>query len=329
MRILIATFPFGKCGRKPLSLLEETGWEIIQNPYNRRLSPDEIGEIIRGVDAIIAGTEPYNHDILKNNPKLRGISRVGVGLDNVDLDYCKNQGISVTYTPDAPSQGVAELTVCNIINLLRYILISDRSVKHNCWYRYIGSLLEEVKIGVVGVGRIGKKVIKLLKPFRPEIIGCDLKRDKKFSDENKFEWVEKEELFRNSDLVTLHIPYNEFNHHYVDRVTIAKMKRGSFLINTSRGGILDETALIDALIEKHLAGAALDVFENEPYNGNLIKFDNVILTAHIGASANRSRYLMELGAAEDCIRVLKGQKPKHNAILDVENELEIYKKLGK
>lgn len=315
-RILIATSPFGRTGRKPLDLLEATGWELIHNPYDRRLKAIEIPELIQDTDAVIAGTEPYNREILQDAKNLKVISRVGIGLDSVDLGTCKEFGIVVTYTPDAPSQAVAELTVGNIINLSRHILLSDHSVREEAWNRFMGVLLEEVTIGVVGVGRIGKRVCQLLQPFCPKLLACELKPDFAFGKKYGLKWVSKDELFRNSDLVTLHIPHNKQNHHYVDRNTISMMKTGSFLINTSRGGIVDEEALTDALVQRHLGGAALDVFEKEPYEGVLTHLDNVILTAHMGASARASRFLMEMGAARDCIRVLKGEKPEHDAVLE-------------
>ncbi len=314
--VFIATSPFGKAGRKPLDLLEETGWKLVHNPHGRRLKAGEIAGLIQDVDAVIAGTEPYTREILQGANRLKVISRVGIGLDNVDMKACKELGIGVTYTPEAPSQAVAELTVCNIINLSRHVLSSDRSVRETTWNRHMGVLLEEMTIGVVGVGRIGKRACKLLQPFNTKILACDLKPDFQFGKEYGLEWVAKNELFQSSDLVTLHIPYHAHNHHFVDRETISRMKTGSYLINTSRGGIVDEEALTDALLQKHLGGAALDVFEKEPYEGIMAQLDNVILTAHIGASARASRFLMERGAAEDCIRVLRGQPPKHNAIAE-------------
>jgi len=314
-RILIATFPFGKTGIKPLEILKSSKWDIIQNPFGRRLKANEVGELIKDIDAIIAGTEPYPKEILQNS-KLKVISRVGIGLDNIPLQACKSLGIAVTYTPDAPSQGVAELTIGNILNLCRQILTSDHSVRESAWNRYMGALVSEMTIGIVGVGRIGKKVIELLQPFKPEILGCDLVPDYDFGKKYNIEWVDKEEIFGKSDLISLHIPYNKQNHHYLDRKTISQMKTGSFVINTSRGPILHELALVDALSQKHLGGAALDVFVKEPYEGVLCRFENVVLTAHIGASARACRYLMELGAAEDCIRVLNGEKPLHDAIIE-------------
>ena len=224
MKIFIAASPFGQCGIKPKELLRETGWEVIYNPKGRRLKLGELEEICPDVDAIIAGTEPYNQSIIGKLPNLKVICRVGIGLDSVDMAYCRDKGIKVTYTPDAPSQGVAELTVGNIINLCRHILTSDRSVRELSWNRYIGFLLEEIKIGVVGVGRIGKRVIKLLQPFNTTILACDLEPDMKFSAEYYFKWLDKEQIFREADLITLHIPLNKRNRNYLDRNTISLMK---------------------------------------------------------------------------------------------------------
>lgn len=316
-RVLITTSPFGKCGSKPLDLLKNTGWEIVHNPFNRRLRANEVFDLIQDVDAVIAGTEPYpvNKLPLENN-RLKVISRVGIGLDNVDLKECKKRGIRVTYTPDAPSKAVSELAVANILNLARYILVSDRSVRSGAWNRYLGKLVREITIGVVGVGRIGKGVIKLLSSFEPNIIATELIPDTEFSKQYNFKWVSKEELFRTSDIVTLHIPNSRQNKNYINRETLALMKTGGMLINTSRGGILDEEALNDALLQHHLGGAALDVFANEPYDGPLTQHENVILTAHMGASATESRYYMELGAVEDCIRVLNNEMPVHDAFVE-------------
>lgn len=322
-RILIATHPFAKTGNKPLKLLQETGWKLVFNPFNRRLKTSDLPKLLKDVDGVIAGTEKYPAEILRET-KIKVISRVGIGLDSVPLRACADMGMKVTYTPDAPSQGVAELTVSNIINLLRHVLPSDRSVREGMWNRLMGNLLSDITVGIVGVGRIGKLVIKLLQPFQTNIIACDIAPDLKFGEKYNIKWIDKEELFKNADIISLHIPSNKSNQNYIDRPTIASMKTGSFLINTSRGAIIDEDALYDGLLQKHLAGAALDVFNDEPYEGNLTGLENVIFTAHIAASATGSRYLMELGAVEDCIRVLNKQKPKYDALTaeNIENELD-------
>jgi D-3-phosphoglycerate dehydrogenase len=316
-RILIATHPFGKCGSKPLEILKATGHELVFNPYGRRLKESDMVHLLPDIDAIIAGTEPYRETLLRRMPRLKAIFRVGIGLDSVDLKVCRELGIMVTYTPDAPSAAVAELTLANMLNLARHIHISDQSVREGAWNRLVGRLMRELTIGVVGVGRIGRIVVDLLQPFKPRILACDIIPDEEFGRQYNLVWCDKDRLLREADLVTLHIPGSRQNRHYVDRAALAKMKTDSFLINTSRGSVLDESALVDALRQGHLAGAALDVYQKEPYEGPLAKIDNVILTAHIGASATECRYLMELGAAQDCVNWLGGH-PALNPVPDEE-----------
>ena len=316
-RILLATWPFGATGRKPLELLEQTGWELVCNPHQRRLRSHDVADLLQDVDGVIAGTEPYNRNTLCHANRLQVISRVGIGLDSVDMAYCRDANIQVTYTPEAPAQAVAELTVANILNLLRHIHPSDRSIRERAWNRLMGRLIQETMIGVIGVGRIGSRVIHLLEPFRPTILANDTNPKVYGTPMPNTKWYSIEHIIHTADIMTLHIPMCTGNYHFVSRSLIAQMKTGALLINTSRGAIIDTEALTDALIQKHLGGAALDVYEGEPYEGPLIKLDNVVLTAHIGASASQSRYMMELGAAEDCIRVLKGQSPNHDAFNDM------------
>jgi D-3-phosphoglycerate dehydrogenase len=307
--VQVTTHPFGLGNDEPRRILERNGWEVRYNPWGRRIKPGEVVEVVQDVHGLVAGTEAYTREVLEQAKDLKVIARVGVGFDSIDFEVCRQRGIIVTYTPEAPADGVAEMTVAQIINLLRKIHDSDKSVRERAWNRYMGFLVREVKIGVLGVGRIGKRVVKLLQPFHPQLYGCDLEPDLEFGRSYGLSWLSKEELFQSCDLVTIHVPLNEMNHHLVSYDELQAMKRGSYLVNIARGKIVDEQALEEALRWKHLAGAALDVFETEPYEGPLTRFDNVVLTAHMGASAHYSRYLMELGAAEDCVRVLSGEVP--------------------
>lgn len=310
MKVLLSTFPFGKYDKSPLKLLEETGWDIIKNPFKRRLKPSDMAELTSGVDGIIAGTEPYDQELFERNKgSLKVIARVGIGLDSIDFKAAKEHKVKVTYTPDAPSQAVAELTVAQILNLNRYIMSSDRSIRNSAWNRMIGWLICERKIGLLGLGRIAKLVVHLLKPFGCEIQVYDPKPDMEFIQDNNLKLVSCEELFKTSDVLSIHIPLSTDNIKFVSRELIATMKTGSFIINTARGPVLDEAALTDALLQGHIGAAALDVFEKEPYEGVLSKLDNVVLSGHIGASARLSRRDMEYRATEDCIRVLKGLSP--------------------
>lgn len=307
--IQVMTHPFGASGERPRHVLEQHGWEIRYNPYGRRLKGNEVLDLVRDAHGLVAGTEQYTPEVMEAARNLRVISRVGVGLDNIPFQICREREIVVTYTPEAPADGAAELTVGHILNLLRRTHESDRSIREGAWNRYLGFLIREVKIGVLGVGRIGKRVVRLLSSFKPDLYGCDLEPDIDFGKEHNLRWVSKEELFQVCNLVTIHVPLNRETHHLVSSQEMKNMPPGSYLINLARGGVIDEPSLIEALNSNHLRGAAIDVFENEPYEGALTRFDNVILTAHMGASAHQSRYLMELGAAEDCVRVLSAERP--------------------
>ncbi len=307
LRVLVSTSPFGACGRQPLDELEATGWEIVHNPYGRRLRAGEVEEQLAGIDAAIAGTEPYPLEMLRRcRPRLKHIARVGIGLDNLDVAGCNELGISVSYTPNAPSRAVAELTVAQMFNLSRHILTSDRSVRDGSWNRQIGNLLGDLTVGIVGLGRIGRLVARMLQPFSTRLLACDIAPDTGLVAELGVELLGKEDLLSASDIVSLHIPASKRNHDYIDAAALNLMRPTACLINTSRGAVINETALVAALEADRLAGVALDVFRQEPYRGPLTRFDNVLFTSHIGASTVTSRRAMELGATRDCIRALRG-----------------------
>lgn len=309
MLIRVNIFPFGQSGDKPSTLLHKSGHDVLYSPT--RLIPEEVYHCAIDADGIIAGTEPYPKELIARCPNLKVIARVGVGLDNIDLEACQEAGVVVTYTPDAPSLGVAEFTIGLIIDLLRGIVQSNTSVKAGQWDRIMGSLVGENTIGILGVGRIGKYVARLLSPFRPKaLLGCDLTPDYTFGGEYGIEWVDRAELFRRCNLVTVHVPLNAANVGLVDSEELGSMRHG-YLINTARGPIINETSVLNALDGGELACYASDVFDKEPYYGPLKYHHNAILTAHIASSARRSCYLMELGATEDCLAVLRGEEPRN------------------
>jgi D-3-phosphoglycerate dehydrogenase len=247
--------------------------------------------------------------VISGAPKVRVISRVGVGLDSVDLQAAREAGIVVTYTPQAPALAVAELTIGLILDLLRKISSMDRLVHSGKWHKYLGFRLRERTVGVAGVGRIGKRVIHLLHPFGCRILAHDIEPDTTFGDIYRLEWADKETLLRESEIVTVHLPLTPLTFHWIDNTALAHARDGICLINAARGPIMDEAALIQGLECGHVAGLAIDVYAKEPYDGPLCNFDQVVLTCHMGAATHESRFEMELGAAEDCVRVLRVEKP--------------------
>ncbi len=302
--IVVTTTSFAKHDRTPLILLEEKGFQLIFNPYGRKLNKNELVELSKDAVGIIAGTEQIDTFVLESLPKLKVISRCGIGIDNIDLDATKRRGIKVLSTPDAPTIAVAELTVGLILNLLRKINQMDTAMKNWKWEKMMGNLLFDKKVGIIGFGRIGKKVSELLVPFDCEVRYYDIRtEDEGPRTEVKGFRTDLEVLLKTSDIISIHISSNK---QIIGESEIKLIKKGAWLINVSRGGVVDENALYEALKEDCLAGAALDVFEDEPYTGPLRKLDNVILTPHIGSYALEARIEMERQAVENLLKGLEG-----------------------
>ncbi|MDH4027437.1 MAG: phosphoglycerate dehydrogenase [Nitrospirota bacterium] len=299
MKILISTSSFGVYDKTPLTLLKEKGFEVITNPYNRKLSENEISELLVDVDGLIAGTEPLTEKVLTSANKLKVISRCGTGMDNVNSDAAARLGIKVLNTPDAPTLAVAELAVGSILSLLRKISWMDRDIRAGNWKKRMGNLLYGKKVGIIGFGRIGKKTAELLTAFGVEIAYCDLSPQScSIHCSNK----DGDEILKWADIITLHLSPSKDCRHIIGEKELGMMNKGSLLINLSRGGLVDEAALYHSLKEGHLAGAALDVYEKEPYSGNLKELENVILLPHIGSYAVESRINMEIESLQNLLK---------------------------
>ena len=208
MKVLITTVPFGNKDRLPLELLENSEIDYLINPLEKKLTEDELVEMITDFDVIIAGTEPITAKVMDSAKNLRLISRVGIGLDSVDLLAAKERGINVSYTPDAPSPAVAELTIGLIFSLLRSIHVANAELHQGQWNRFFGRRLSEVTVGIIGVGRIGSRVIRRTKPFgTPKFLVNDInpsKRDDLL--DFKLNWVSKEKIYQKADIISIHTP---------------------------------------------------------------------------------------------------------------------------
>jgi D-3-phosphoglycerate dehydrogenase len=310
-KLLITTVPFGDKNCLPIELLEAAGVEYVINPLGRKLKEEELAEMVADFDVLIAGTEVITEVIMAKARKLKFISRVGIGLDNVDLLAAERLGIKVSYTPDAPAPAVAELTIGLILALLRSVHISNAQMHRNEWQRHIGRRIPEVTIGIIGAGRIGGRVLRRLQSFgSPRILVNDIRPDNNIAPELKLEWVGKEDIYRHADLISLHIPLTKQTKNMISRKELMMMKPDAMVINTSRGGIINETDLEDTLISGHLSGAAIDVFDQEPYPGGLAKIERCLLTSHMGSMSIDCRSRMEIEATEEAIRFITGQPLK-------------------
>ncbi|MEN2983625.1 MAG: phosphoglycerate dehydrogenase [Dictyoglomaceae bacterium] len=311
IRVLITPRTFETRGEIYVKRLEKEGYEVILNPYGRVLKEEELIKLIKDVDGIIVGIDPLTEKVLMSAERLKVISKYGVGIDNIDIDTAKRLGIVVTNTPSANSNAVAELTVGLIFSVLRGIPLSDRKSREGLWERFIGYELYGKTLGVIGTGNIGKRVIKLLRGFDLKIICYDIFPDYSWAEKEGVSYVSFEDLLRDSDIITLHIPLTKDTHHLISEREINMMKKTAVIINTSRGGIIDEEALYKALKEKRIFGAGLDVFEEEPpKNSPLFNLENVVITSHTGAHTSEAIEKMAEISVENLILALKGEKPK-------------------
>ena len=301
-KVLITTSSFDLGNFAEAKALRDAGISIETNPFGRRLTEDEIAELVSdNVVAILAGLEPLTDRVLSNAKKLRVIARCGTGLDSVDLDSAKRLGIDVFNTPDAPTQAVAELTIAHMLNMLRHVSTTEANMRNGQWTPLMGSLLATKTIGLIGLGRIGNAVAKLAQAFGARVLAYD----PVLNTHQTVHLESLEDVLAQADIVSLHVPITEGTFHLIDAQSLARMKQGAFIVNVSRGGLIDESALEQALKSNYLAGAALDCFENEPYDGSLLQLSNVHVTAHMGSYARETRDLMEVEASTNLVNGLR------------------------
>lgn len=299
MKIAITTSSFAKFSDEPLNLLREAGIEFVFNPYARKLSEDEAIEILKGCVGVAAGTEPLTKYAMDALPELKVISRCGTGMDNVDLVAARERDISVCNTPDGPTLAVAELTLGLALSLLRKVTQMDRELRAGIWKKRMGNNLKGKKLGIVGFGRIGQAVASVFSPLGVEVAFND---PEIVSEE--YQEMAVQDLVAWADILSLHCSQTGGECSLFTMKQLCAMKPDAWVINASRGGIVDEHALYKMLKSGHLAGAAVDVFEQEPYDGPLKEIENVILTPHIGSYAMESRIQMEIDTIKNLIEAL-------------------------
>ncbi len=295
--VVVSTSSFDLDNNSGIDLLRAAGLKISTNPFGRKLTEAEISSLLGdSVVGLLAGVEPLTAQVIASAKALRVISRCGVGLDNVDQAAANDRGIPVMSTPDAPVDAVVEMTLGLMLAALRQIPEADRQVRNGGWPRLKGRLLKAQTVGILGLGRIGTRVASICSAFGARVIAHDpMIRDTS----PDVEWVELPELLSQSDIVSLHTPYNAATHHLINKESLAAMKPGALLVNTARGSLVNEVELVKALQHGQLSGAALDVFEAEPYSGVLQDLPQVVLTPHLASSAVESRCQMELEAANN------------------------------
>ncbi len=289
------------------------------NPEPRRLSKEEMIEGVKGKDALLCIlTDMIDQDIIEAGEDLKVISNYAVGYDNIDVEAATKRGIAVTNTPGVLTNATAELALALMLAVARNIAIGDKFVREDRFEGWdptllVGRELTNNTIGIVGMGQIGTAVASRAKAFGMDIIYYNRNRVEKVEKELDAEYVGLEKLLKQSDFVSLHVPLTEETKHMVSWHELEMMKKTAYLINTARGDVVEEEALIEALRSGKIAGAGIDVFADEPYGANPDYYDleNVVLVPHLGSASHKARNGMAEMAAENLIAVLEGDMPKN------------------
>lgn len=301
LKILIGPSSFAESDKTPLKRLLAAGFTVIDNPYKRKMTKEELHTLLKNdVVGILAGLEPLDRDVLSQS-HLKCISRVGAGMTNVDIKAAKDLNIAVFNTPDAPTSAVAELVVGSLVSLLRWLPKSHQNLRNGKWVRRMGGQIEGKTIAIIGFGRIGRRVAELLTPFRAKLNAVDPFLEK--STTLPYPLLPLKEALSQADIFTIHTSSEEC---LFDNTAFSLIKPGALILNAARGNIVSENALIAALEEGIVAGAWLDTFENEPYEGPLCNYENVILTPHIGSYTAECRQSMENEAVSNLLKKLGG-----------------------
>ena len=290
-------------------LLLDAGFEIISNDTGRILSRDEQKDLIKDAYAIVAGTEKYDADMLSVCKNLKVVTRFGVGTDNFDLETMRKMGVQVGVI--ANYNAVAEFALTLILSAMKNLPRYDAVVREGKWSRFPMRELSKKTVGIVGFGRIGKRLAELLAGFDVEILAYDPYMNEAAAAERKVTPVSLDELLARSDVVSLHLPAMEQTYHMMNAETIGKMKDGAYLVNTSRGALVDEKALYDALVSGKITAAGLDVYEKEPVTADnpLFGLENNVLAPHVSALSFETNYNGGIICAESIVQVYNGGKP--------------------
>lgn len=306
-KILITSEYFGKFDQAGIKLLQDAGHDVFDPFGHRFLSSEDILPHAGSVDAIICDLEKINQEVIEAAPNLRIIARRGVGIDSVDHMYAAQRGIEVARTLHVLDGAVAELVFAYIIQLYRRVPEMNLDMHNGLWNKRMSHSIEGATIGILGMGNIGLEVAKRAYAFDMNVLYFGRSANDKAEQQYGAQKVTLCEILGQSDILSIHLPLNEETKHLLNRKNLDQMKKGSILINTARGALIDEQDLKEMIEQGHLAGAAIDVFDVEPCTDSSLKqFSNVILTPHIGSFTREVFIKMDIAAAQNVIHYFEG-----------------------
>ena len=294
MKVVVGASSFAEGNSEIDSLFKEKNIELIKNPYGRRMTKEEIIDHLRGADGLLAGLETLDEEVFSNSPNLKAIARIGIGMDNVDKVAAQRHGIKVSNTPEGPTEAVAEMTLSALLAINHNLIPSNADVHSGVWKKRLGKSVSEMKILIIGYGHIGKKTAAMLKSFGAEILIYD-----------KFDKVNSnctlDDGLKMADVISVHASGNE---EIISSEMIESMKEGVIVLNSARGGLINEKGLYNALKTNKVSYFWGDALWTEPYDGLLKECDNAILTPHICTYTTKCRRSMEKQAVDNLFRDL-------------------------
>jgi phosphoglycerate dehydrogenase-like enzyme len=310
-KVIIAPAPLATLQGEFLTTLKRAGFELVYPAKQVQMLEEDVLTQMKGISSSLAGSEPYSRKVFEALPALKIVARAGVGYDAVDVTAATDHGVVVTIAPGTNQDAVAEHTFLLILALAKNLIAQHQPIKEGKWPRKANLPLRGRVLGLVGLGRIGKAVALRGIAFGMKIVAYEPFPDKVFIEKHGIKLTTLEEVLKNGDYISLHLPAMAETRHLINASTLALMKPTAFLVNTARGAIIEEKALVDALSNKKLAGAGLDVFDDEPPAGDhpLLKLDNVVFTAHTAGVDTQSRDEMALKAAECIAKLSQGEWP--------------------
>lgn len=285
-KVFVTPRSFGRHSNEPDEILKRFGVEVKKNPYGKILTEAQMIEEIKDVDGIIVGVDPLSKEVLQHAEKLKVISKYGVGIDNIDMDYAKERNIEVARALNANADAVADYTFAMMMSVARKVVQIDKECRELNWKKITTVDVHKKTVGLIGLGNIGKKVAQRAKGFEMNVLAYDLIPDYEYAKSSGVHYVDRlDDIFAKSDFISLHLPLNKHTEYIINKEQFKQMKSTAVLVNTARGGLIDEQALLEALQEKLIWGAGIDVFESEPpKNKELLELDNIVIGSHCAAS---------------------------------------------
>lgn len=309
-QVLVTTPKFPEVEPYVRSFLRDHDCELIEHTHHRGMTEEKLIELIGPAQGLISGLEPVTERVLAQAPRLKVVTAGGVGYDHIDVAAASRRGIAVCICAGCNNHAVSELALGMMLGLARQIYRADRAVRAGEWPRFVGPELWGKTLGIVGLGRVGKSMALLGRGIGMRVLATDVQWDITFANQHQISYVPLPRLLAESDFLSLHCPLTPETQGLIDDAALAQVKPSAYLINTARGPIVDEAALVCALREGRLAGAGLDVFATEPRQNNpFVDFPNVILTSHLGGATHEALERSFELALMNVSQVLRGQRP--------------------